>query len=369
MNDFFEEGITKRYNSLLIDGGKFNRVPLGELKNYAQKPKNEENTTVFKQEPIEKVFEENTTFLEEEQIEEFFEKNRTFIEEEQIQEVLEENISYHDTNEDFVHVEYQIGEPLDPQDVSEYENIIYRSMRGREKLFPQCLVSQSQITSTDRGLIIDWMSRIHFKTQLTTNTLYISIGILDRVIHLTDITIDRLEILACACLFIASKSEDLIPISLSSIITCSNNSFTKNDLIKMETQVSNLIEFDISFPTSLFFLTIFLRLNGQTQITMLLARYILEVAMTSEYFIDVKPSAIAATSLMMMRFICNEEPWTEELYNYTQYSFDDLLKHFNDLYNELIQPNREQSDFIRKKYSSSPFQGVALLPIPDLNFN
>jgi len=264
----------------------------------------------------------------------------------------------------FYHVEYQIGDPNNPQDVTEYENIVYRSMRNRENVFPECIVEQTEINGMHRGLLVDSMVRIHYKTQLTTVTLYRAVGILNRVLSLTELTKDRLQIVGCASLLIASKVEDIMPLQIESALICTNHSFSKSDLLKMETQIANLIEFDLAFPTPFFFLSYFLRINGQTNEIILLTRYILEVCLTCEEFFDVKPSAIAATSIMMMRVIIGEEPWTEELANFSQYSFDDLSGHAKSLHQILLQKNREESFFIKKKYGSEPYLGVSMIPVP-----
>ncbi|KAH0788822.1 Cyclin, N-terminal domain containing protein [Histomonas meleagridis] len=264
----------------------------------------------------------------------------------------------------FVHVELPIGLPCDPQDVTEFEHIIYRSMRVRETNLPEFTVQQTEMTPNDRSTMVLWLCRMHYKCQLTTETFHRSIGILDRVISRTNISRCKLPLIGSAAMLIASKIEDIQPIQIEDILTIAENAFTENDLKSMEVNLINLIGFDTEFPTILFFLSIFLRLNGQTLQIMLFARYITEICMTSAEFMSVKPSAIAATALMMTRTIAGVEPWTEPLAAYTQYSFEDLCHYCKVAHALLLQVGKDEANFIRRKYSIDQFCNVSCIQIP-----
>jgi hypothetical protein len=263
-----------------------------------------------------------------------------------------------------VHVEIPIGCPLDSQDITEYEHICYRSMRQLESSFPKAAVRQSDITARDRDLLVDWICRLHYKTQISTESLFRAVGILDRAIALTRISRNRLHVVGAAALLIASKIEDSIYMSVSDAVSIGEGQYSLQDLLKMEIQLMNVIGFDAEFPTILFFLTIFLRLNGQTRQFMLLARYIAELCLSCREFVAVKPSALAATALVMTRTLAGMEPWTEDLAMYTQFPFDELAAYCNTVHRMLLQPDRQESMFIRRKYASEPFCHVANVPIP-----
>ncbi|EAY17504.1 Cyclin, N-terminal domain containing protein [Trichomonas vaginalis G3] len=279
--------------------------------------------------------------------------------------------SYSEENDDsqinkgkFVHIEIPIGDPEDSQDVTDYEHIIYRTMRERELRFPNCLV-KSELTPKQRGILIDWIDRIHYKAQLNTRTLYRAIGLFDRALNLTDINSENMQVFGCAALLIASKMEDIIPIQVEIAVNCAKNAFTKDELRKKEMQLANIVDFDFAFPTPYFFLGILLRISGQTQESMLFARYVMEVCMTCSNFIDVRPSAVASTSIVITRVYYGEVPWNEKLEGYTGYSLENLSEHIKDAYEILTMPDREESKFIRLKYSTPPFLGVSKFEIPD----
>jgi len=264
----------------------------------------------------------------------------------------------------FRHTEVAIGDRSDPQDVTEYEHIIYHAMREREVPVSAAPVPQTEITPRHRAFLVDWMCRLNYTTQIATESLYRAVGIVDRAIRRTQMSPHRLTLVGAAAMLIASKIEDTVPMPVADACAVADNAFSPQDLLRMETQLINLVEFDTEFPTPLFFLTIFLKLNGRTQETMLLARYLCELCMTAPEFVGARASAIAATALMMTRTLAGDEPWTEALAGYTRYGFEDLCGYGKTVHRMLLDRNRKESEFMRRKYASEPFCNVAGVPVP-----
>jgi hypothetical protein len=176
----------------------------------------------------------------------------------------------------FRHLQRTIGNTDDPQDITEYEHIIYRSMRTQELRTPVMQIEQPEVTPRDRALLVDWMCRLHYKVQITTEAFYRAVGILDRAFCSSRISRHKLKLLGSAAMLMASKIEDVRPMQVVDAVAIAEAEFSSEDLKKMEMQLINLIDFDTEFPTPLFFLTIFLNVHKKTEETMLLARYILE---------------------------------------------------------------------------------------------
>jgi len=75
-----------------------------------------------------------------------------------------------------------------PQLVSEYVNDIYAYLRQLETRYPirsQHLVSQTDINGRMRGILIDWLVQVHIRFHLLQETLYLTIGIIDRYIQVS----------------------------------------------------------------------------------------------------------------------------------------------------------------------------------------
>lgn len=267
----------------------------------------------------------------------------------------------------FYHVEYPIGYEDDPSDVTEYEHIIYRSQRQKELQVQPALVTQTEITPDDRCALIDSLCRLHYKAQLTTITFYRCVGILDRLTNKIQISPENYLLYGYTSMFIASKYEDVLPLRLKDAVEISGNQFTIDDMKRAEIYLCSVIDFNLTFPTPIFFETIFLRLCG-SQLTsefFLLTRYVMELCMIAIDFIGVHESAIAASAVMAARTLFGLEPWTEELAGYTQYSFQDLCPYVKIIHQMLLHKEVFENSFIKKKYSSSLFKNVANAEIPE----
>jgi cyclin B len=264
----------------------------------------------------------------------------------------------------FSHRELPIGMPDDPQDVAEFEHIIYRTLRGKEAGARRLQFPQSEITLRDRNLLIDALDRFHYKLSLSTNGLYRFIGILDRYLSAVSIPKQKLRVVGCAALLIASKIEDIYPAQSRDLIQLSEHAFTQSELFATEIQIANTIQFDTTFATPLFFLTQFMRIEDQTKESLLLGRYILELCQTSDKFHGIASSLMAAVATLTARTLLGDRRWPPELADYTQYSEADLQPHLSAVRAMLQEPDREESQFIRRKYSSEPFRSVAHVRLP-----
>ena len=266
--------------------------------------------------------------------------------------------------EPFHHVEVPIGDPSDPQDVTEYEHIIYRSLRQKERMMQPLKFEQAEITLSDRNALIDSLCHMHYKLSLATNALYRCIGILDRYLSIAQVPKRKLTLVGCACLLAASKIEDIYPAQSTDLITLTSRAFSQRELFAMEIQVMNAIQFDTTFATPLFYLTQFMRISGQTKETLLLARYIMEICQTHEHFYGVPPALVASLAVMVTRILKGQEKWPENLSGYTGFSEEELAPYASVVREMLLDRDREESRFMRRKYGSDLFLGVAHIHVP-----
>ncbi|OHT14274.1 Cyclin, N-terminal domain containing protein [Tritrichomonas foetus] len=266
--------------------------------------------------------------------------------------------------EPFHHVEVSIGDKEDPQDITEFEHIIYRTLRAEEIAQKPLKFEQSDITMRDRNLLIDAICRYHYKLSLMTNTFYRFLGIFDRYLSVAHVSKSNLKLIGCACFLIASKIEDIYPAQSSDLIQLSERAFTRRELFAAEIKIVNAISFDTTFATPLFYLTQLMRINGQTKESLLLARYILEICQSNEQFYGVMPAITASVAVMVTRLLKGDSKWTKELAGYTQLSEEQLYPYALIVRSMLLEEDREETKFMRRKYGSDLFLGVAHVHVP-----
>jgi hypothetical protein len=261
-------------------------------------------------------------------------------------------------------VEVPIGDSHDPQDVAELEHIIYRSLRQKDLMTSPLRFTQFDLTLKDRNIQIDAICRIHYKLGLMTNTFYRFVGIFDRYLSVAQVSKHRLLVIACAAFLIASKIEDVVPAQSEDLIQLAEMAFTRKELFAAEIQVINAIHFDTTFATPLFYLTQFMRISGQTTETFLLARYVLEATQTHEKFHGMIPAMVAAVAVMVTRAIKGGDRWPKDLADYTVFAHACLDEYAEAIRSALVEENRDEMKFFRRKYSSKVFGGIAYVKIP-----
>lgn len=69
--------------------------------------------------------------------------------------------------------------------------------------------SQPEINERMRAILIDWLIQVHYKFELSHETLYLTINIIDRFLSLKTISRKELQLVGMASMLIASKYEEI----------------------------------------------------------------------------------------------------------------------------------------------------------------
>jgi cyclin B len=62
-----------------------------------------------------------------------------------------------------------------------------------------------------RTILIDWLVQVHLKFKLLSETLFMTVSLIDRFLDKERVTRDQLQLVGVAALFIASKYEEIYP--------------------------------------------------------------------------------------------------------------------------------------------------------------
>ena len=154
-----------------------------------------------------------------------------------------------------------------PQNAHEYITDIIESLLIDENYYfnkkkyidPFYLENEnSEITPEMRTVAVDWLVLIHHKIfKFEENTLFLTIQIFDRYLSKVIIGIEKTELLLIASFILASKHNEIDYINMKEAIQLSKNKFNKEQIIKMEYDILNVINFEILAPTMSEFFEIF----------------------------------------------------------------------------------------------------------------
>lgn len=94
------------------------------------------------------------------------------------------------------------------------------------------------VTEKMRAYLVDWLTELHFKFKMWAETLFVTVGIIDRYLAgVTDVTKSQLQCLGIAALLIAGKYEEIYPPDLKTILKVVNHVVTKEEVLQMEAKV------------------------------------------------------------------------------------------------------------------------------------
>lgn len=128
--------------------------------------------------------------------------------------------------------------------------IYFNNTFQKLKNFKITNLKKSEITPKLRSKIMDWMVEVLKLYNQREETIYRSFYILDLYLQKKKININYLHLIGTACIFIASKNEEVnfLPTQIILDKICYNK-FTKKDLLAAELDILNTINFRVNFPS------------------------------------------------------------------------------------------------------------------------
>nr|XP_011466716.1 PREDICTED: cyclin-A2-4 isoform X2 [Fragaria vesca subsp. vesca] len=265
----------------------------------------------------------------------------------------------------------------DPQLCSLYAPDIYNNLRVAElsrRPFPGFMETiQRDITTSMRGILVDWLVEVSEEYKLVPDTLYLTVYLIDWFLSKNYIERQRLQLLGITCMLIASKYEEICAPRLDEFCFMTDNTYTKEDVLQMENQVLKYLGFQLFAPTAKSFLRRFL-LAAQASYKSpsleleCLANYLAELALVDYGFLKFLPSMIAASAVFLSKWTLDQSshPWNPILEHYTSYKPSDLKISVLALQDLQLNTNGCPLSAVRMKYKQPKFKSVAALSSPKL---
>ncbi|KAF7814318.1 cyclin-A2-4 [Senna tora] len=265
----------------------------------------------------------------------------------------------------------------DPQLCSDYALDIYDNLRVSELARRPCHnfmeTVQRDITQSMRGILIDWLVEVSEEYKLVPDTLYLTVYLIDWFLSKNYIERQRLQLLGITCMLIASKYEEICPPRIEEFCFMTDNTYTKDEVLKMETEVLKCSKFQLFSPTTKTFLRRFLRAaqasyKSPSLELEYLANFLAELALMDYGFLTFLPSIIAASAVFLARWTLNQSyhPWNQTLEHYASYKASDLKTTVLALRDLQMNTNGCPLSAIRMKYRQEKFKFVAAMSSPKL---
>lgn len=220
----------------------------------------------------------------------------------------------------------------------------------KEQAIPQdYLKDQKIMTPRVRQRLINWCIEIHSDLKLLPETMYMTIGLIDRFFDRFNVEQQsQVQLYAIASLLIASKYEEIYPPEVADLVYLTQNAYHKRDILRAEIVILKQVNFDLGKPIPLTFLRRFSKAAHCDVKTHCVAKYLMELSLNEYECCHWQPSLVAAAALFGSLHLLTShenatlsrlsrqaslsggktvkfERWNQTMVHYTHYSKHELL--------------------------------------------
>merc|ERR1711936_409219 len=218
-----------------------------------------------------------------------------------------------------------------------YSQDIYCYLREAEtKHLPKWnyMSKQPDITHSMRSILVDWLVEVAEEYKLQTETLYLAVSYIDRFLSYMSVQRAKLQLVGTACMFIASKYEEIYPPDVGEFVYITDDTYNKRQVLRMEHLVMYLNELSL---------------------------------MSGENFLRYTPSLVAAASIALARHTMGTEAWPSDVAESSGISVHDLQECLVALHAVYVQAEGSAQQAVREKYKNSKYHAVSDIPPPVLS--
>ncbi|KRX10752.1 Cyclin-like protein [Pseudocohnilembus persalinus] len=256
----------------------------------------------------------------------------------------------------------------DPLNVAEYANEVNSYLKSQEDKYQitgKGMAKQEEINEKQRAILIDWLVDVHYQYKMIPQTLYMTVMIIDKFIEKNQVPRSKLQLLGVTSLFIAGKYEEIYPPQLKEYVDLTDKTYRKNEVLDMEGKIINSLQFNITYPYAYTFLDRFTRIINSNEKTLMLCRYIIELALIDFKFVKYSQSMIAASSLYVANIILsNKGPkWSDILQYTTQFTERDVRPCAKELCLLFQNAPNMKHQAVRRKFAHEKFLQVSKIEI------
>eukprot|EP00039_Didymoeca_costata_P019638 m.338344 g.338344 ORF g.338344 m.338344 type:complete len:415 (-) comp18388_c0_seq1:1179-2423(-) len=249
----------------------------------------------------------------------------------------------------------------------EYIDEIYGYLRSIETKFrPKhgYMKKQKDINHGMRTILVDWLVEVAEEYKLNSHTLYIAVGYIDRFLSEMSVQRGKLQLVGVTSMLLASKYEEIYPPAVDEFVYITDNTYTQEQILKMENLVLKVLKFDMGAVTSYCFADRFLKAANADDRIKHLMLYLMELTLQDgDRYLKYLPSVVAASSLVVALHTLNQPCWTPQLEHYSQLTKEDIAECVNNIHRTFVEAGSLAQQAVREKYSDASFMGVSrILP-------
>ena len=270
----------------------------------------------------------------------------------------------------------------DPQTVPDYCDEILQFLFQSEEIntpnYDKIFEKHKQINERARGILLEWICHVHNRFKLLPETLFLAINIVDCYTEKNSFELNQYQLIGIGALLIASKYEEYYAPEIRDFIKVSNDLYTKNQILKIESLILCSLKFDILFTSANKFLDYFYQLSQHSNSSTFkkdtndkriyyLAEFILEITLMDVSVMSYRQSLRACASLFIARKLLKDENdygnniWDYNLRFKSGYTEKDLKACVREMVIFLQVILNNPTNAFKDKFTSYDYDRVALV--------
>jgi len=163
---------------------------------------------------------------------------------------------------------------------------------------------QSEVTSSMRMLLLEWMVDISRELEFSLETWCLAVNYLDRFLGVQPLSKDCLQLVGLTVLWIGAKQDELSPPSTDELVSLCADSYSTTNFKHMELIVLARLNFNLAAPTPAFFLSHLVAVEDEKDWSEDLSRHLVEFIMEDYILARVSPCRIAQSVFKVLK-ACN----------------------------------------------------------------
>lgn len=131
---------------------------------------------------------------------------------------------------------------------------VMREREAKDRPSANYMAHQQSISAKMRGILTDWMIDVGSTFTLLSETVFLAVRLMDMFLSKKQVSRERMQLVGVAALVIASKFEEVRSPIIEDWIWISDEAFTRDQILRMETIMLGVLNYNVGTPTPLHFL-------------------------------------------------------------------------------------------------------------------
>lgn len=224
--------------------------------------------------------------------------------------------------------------------------------------------SQPELNEKMRAILVDWLVQVHLKFELSPETFYLTINIVDRYLASKTTSRRELQLVGLSALLLASKYEEIWAPEVTELVCISDRTYSHKQVLVMEKRILGELEWNLTVPTPYVFLARFIKASVTDSGVENMVYFLAELGMMNyATLIMYSPSKIAASAVYAARATLNKAPfWNGTLKLHTGFDEVGVVDCAKMLVGYHSRAAEEKLRGVYRKYMAAERGAVALLP-------